>query len=227
MKQSVLIASVLAGGVIAGGLGVAAYQSLNKRGAEAPLAQASAPAAQLLAQAASAPAALSSAASSPLPASSPGAQTAAPTTPKHASYAKVLSVKAITEPVTGSKEVCRPEQVTRQAPVQDENRVAGTVLGSVLGGVLGNQVGGGNGKKIATVVGAVAGGYAGNQVQQRMQQNDTVTATENRCNNEETRSEKVVGYQVRYSLDGKTGSVRMDHKPGKRIPARDGELLLN
>jgi hypothetical protein len=88
----------------------------------------------------------------------------------------------------------------------------------LAGGLLGNQIGGGTGKKIATVAGAVGGGYAGNKVQEGMQERDTYTTTQTRCNTVNDISDKVVGYDVRYSLDGKEGKVRMDRDPGNQIP---------
>ncbi|NKQ12329.1 glycine zipper 2TM domain-containing protein [Pseudomonas sp. SST3] len=141
-------------------------------------------------------------------------------------FAEVLAVEPIKETIETPREVCRDVTVTRQRPVQDANRVAGTAVGAVVGGLLGNQVGGGNGKKIATVVGAVGGGYAGNQVQGRMQANDTYTTTETRCDTITDTHDKVVGYDVKYDLDGEVGQVRMDRDPGGRIPYRDGQLVL-
>ncbi|KTC48464.1 hypothetical protein AO262_00770 [Pseudomonas fluorescens ABAC62] len=97
----------------------------------------------------------------------------------------------------------------------------------LAGGLLGNQVGGGNGKKLATVAGAVGGGYAGNKVQEGMQNRDTYTTTQTRCNTVNDISDKVVGYDVRYTLDGKEGSVRMDRDPGGQIPVdKEGRLIL-
>ncbi|WP_144410124.1 glycine zipper 2TM domain-containing protein [Chromobacterium vaccinii] len=227
MKQSVLIASVLGGGIALGAVGVAGIQAMKSSKPEAaivasaPLAQASAPAIQALSP---------SAASSTLAQAAPQASTpvaAAAPKPVHATHAKILGVTPIREAGTEPKQVCHQEQVVHQAPVQDENRIAGSVLGGVVGGLLGNQVGGGNGKKAATVIGALAGGYAGNRVQEGMQQRDQVTGTRTICNTEETKTEKIVGYNVRYSLDGKTGTVRMDEKPkGKTLPAKDGKLLI-
>ena len=87
---------------------------------------------------------------------------------------------------------------------------------------------GGNGKKIATVAGAVGGGYAGNKVQEGMQGRDTYTTTQTRCNTVNDISDKVVGYDVRYSLDGKEGKVRMDRDPGNQIPVdKEGKLVLS
>ncbi len=141
-------------------------------------------------------------------------------------YAEVLAVKPVKETIKTPRQVCQDVTVTRQKPVQDQHKIAGTAIGAVVGGLLGNQIGGGNGKKIATVAGAVGGGYAGNKVQGSMQANDTYTTTENRCNTVTDTSEKLVGYDVRYQLDGKEGRVRMDSDPGSRIPVEDGRLVL-
>lgn len=240
MKQSLLIASVLGGGIALGGLGVAGYQAVksNPQTATAPQQTASAPAAASAAAVlpptvASAPVTVAAAA----PAAAQTAQAVAkptepsapakPAAPVHATHARILAVTPIKETLNAPKQVCHQQQVTHQAPVQDENRIAGSVIGGVLGGVLGNQVGGGNGKKAATVIGALAGGLAGNKVQEGMQQRDQVNSTQTICNEVNESSEKVVGYDVKYSLDGKTGTVRMDRKPkGKTLPAKNGKVLV-
>ncbi len=141
--------------------------------------------------------------------------------------AEVLSVKEAMQTVSTPQEKCEQVVVQRKAPVQDEKRVAGTVLGGVAGALLGNQIGGGNGKKVATVVGAAGGAYAGNQVQKGMQERDTDSATETRCKTVNVRSEKLVGYDVTYTYNGKQDMVRMSYNPGKQIPVVDGKLVLN
>jgi uncharacterized protein YcfJ len=145
---------------------------------------------------------------------------------KEPAYAEVLSVDEVKEAVQTPREVCENVPVTRQKPVQDQNRVVGTVTGAVVGGLLGNQIGKGTGKKIATVAGAAAGGYAGNKVQQSMQSNDTYTTTERNCYTVTDTQQKVVGYDVSYRFGDENGKVRMDHKPGGRIPVKDGQLVL-
>lgn len=77
----------------------------------------------------------------------------------------MISAKPIKETVKTPRQECRNVTVTHRRPVQDENRIAGSVLGAVAGGVIGHQFGGGRGKDVATVVGALGGGYAGNQIQ--------------------------------------------------------------
>jgi len=141
-------------------------------------------------------------------------------------YAEVLAVQPVKETIKTPREVCKEVAVTRQRPVKDQHQIAGTVIGAVAGGLIGSQIGGGTGKKIATVAGAVGGGYAGNKVQEGMQQRDTYTTTETRCQTVTDTSEKVVGYDVKYQLDGKVGQVRMDHDPGRQIPVANGQLVL-
>lgn len=142
-------------------------------------------------------------------------------------YAMVTNVAEIKETVKTPREVCEDVAVTRQAPVQDEHKIAGTAIGAVVGGLLGNQIGGGSGKKVATVAGAAAGGYTGNRVQGNMQARDTYTTTERRCNTVTDSHENVIGYNVTYMLGDQEHTVRMDEKPGSRIPVENGQLVLN
>ena len=145
---------------------------------------------------------------------------------KTPTHADVINVTEIKENQRIPREVCEQVAVTHQQPARDQHQILGSVAGAVIGGVLGNQVGGGNGRKLATVAGAAAGGYAGNKVQERMQQGNTYTTTEQRCNTVYDNKEKVVGYQVEYRIGERTGSVKMDHDPGDQIPLQDGELVL-
>lgn len=141
-------------------------------------------------------------------------------------YAEVLAVEEIKEKVRIPREDCRDVQVQRKAQVQDQNRIAGTVIGGLIGGVVGNQIGRGNGNTLATVAGAAAGGYAGNTVQKGMQDRDTVATLEHRCRTVYETSDKLAGYDVTYRLAGKEGRVRLDHDPGKTIPVKDGKLVI-
>jgi uncharacterized protein YcfJ len=143
-------------------------------------------------------------------------------------YAEVLAVTPVKETIKTPREVCKDVTVTRQAPVKDQHQIAGTAIGAIAGGLLGNQIGGGSGKKIATVAGAVGGGYAGNKVQEGMQERDTYTTTQTRCNTVNDVSEKVVGYNVTYSIGDQVGKVKMDREPGSTIPLdKNGKLILS
>jgi uncharacterized protein YcfJ len=140
-------------------------------------------------------------------------------------FADVVAVKELTQTIVTPREECQDVQVQHQAPVQDEHRVAGTAIGAVAGGLLGSTIGGGKGKTLATVAGAAAGGYAGNQVQKNMQQKDVVTSTERRCKTVQDKSQKLLGYDVTYRLDGKESVVRMSSKPGATLPVKDGKVV--
>ena len=147
---------------------------------------------------------------------------------KAPAYAEVVNVEELTETINTPREVCEDVAVTKKAPVKDEHKIAGTAIGAVVGGLLGNQIGGGSGKTVATVAGAAAGGYAGNKVQGNMQDKDTYTTTERRCNTVTDSHENVVGYNVTYMLGDNEGKVRMDREPGSRIPLdENGQLVLN
>jgi len=140
-------------------------------------------------------------------------------------FAEVVAVKEVVETVVTPREKCEDIQVQQQAPVKDEHRIAGTVAGGLAGGLLGHTIGGGKGKTLATVAGAAAGGYAGNQIQRKMQQKDVVTTTEHRCKTVNEKSQKLVGYNVTYRLDGKDGTTRMSFKPGATLPVEDGQVV--
>ncbi len=143
-------------------------------------------------------------------------------------YAQVVSATPIKETVKTPRKECRNVNVTHRRPVQDENRIAGSVLGAVAGGVIGHQFGGGHGKDVATVAGALGGGYAGNQIQGSMQDNDTYTTTQQRCKTVYDKSEKMLGYDVTYKIGDQQGKIRMDKDPGAQIPLdSNGQLVLN
>jgi len=138
--------------------------------------------------------------------------------------AEVVAVKEVMTTVVTPREVCEDVVVQRQAPVQDPNRIAGTVVGGLAGGLLGSNIGGGSGKTVATVAGAVAGGYAGNQVQKGMQARDTVATTERRCKTVKDQRRQPAGYDVTWRLGDQSGTVRTTFKPGATLPVKDGQV---
>jgi uncharacterized protein YcfJ len=140
--------------------------------------------------------------------------------------AKVLSVKPLTRTVKLPRQECHDEAVTHTKPVNDQNRLVGTGIGAVVGGILGHQVGGGSGKTLAAVVGAGAGGYAGNQIQQKVQQNDTYTTTEQRCSTVYDLKEEPAGFEVVYEYKGHEHHLHADKDPGSSIPVKDGKVVV-
>jgi len=142
-------------------------------------------------------------------------------------FAQVVNVEEVRQTVNTPREVCEDVPVTRKKEPTDKYKIAGTAGGAVLGGLAGSLIGGGKGKTLATVAGAAAGGYAGNKVQGNMQDNNTYTTTERRCNTVMDSHQKVVGYNVTYTIGDQKSTVHMDKKPGNRIPVENGELVLN
>lgn len=144
----------------------------------------------------------------------------------HPKFADVVAVKEITETITTPREECRNVPVRHQAPVQDPNRIAGTVIGGLAGGVLGNQIGRGTGNTIATIAGAAGGAYVGNKVQDSMQKSDVTTTTKHSCKTVYDKSQKVVGYDVTYRYEGKEGSVKTSFRPGATLPVNKGQVIV-
>jgi uncharacterized protein YcfJ len=146
--------------------------------------------------------------------------------PQAPEFAEVLNVVPVTEKVETPREVCEDVAVTRQKPVKDQHQITGTVVGAVAGAIIGDALGGGGKNTGTKVAGAAAGGYAGNKIHERIQQNNTETVTERRCETVVDVSERTVGYDVEYRIGDEPGRVRMDREPGPTIPLRDGELVL-
>ncbi len=141
-------------------------------------------------------------------------------------YAEVVQVTPLTRTIRTPKQDCHDETMVHQRPSRDSHQVIGTIAGAVVGGLLGHQVGGGTGRDLATAAGAAAGGYAGNRIENKIQRGNTYTTTEHKCATVYERSVRREGYEVRYRLGGKVGTVRMNHDPGQRIPVEHGQLVL-
>jgi len=145
---------------------------------------------------------------------------------KRPQVAEVVQVTPITRTVRTPRQDCHDETVVHQRPARDSHQIFGTVTGAVVGGLLGHYVGGGTGRDLATAAGAAAGGYAGNRIENRVQRGNTYTTTERKCARVYERSVEQEGYEVRYRLDGREGTVRMDHDPGQSIPVAHGQLVV-
>lgn len=140
--------------------------------------------------------------------------------------AEVISAKAMAKTIRTPRQECHDEQVTHTKEAKDKNRLVGTGVGAVVGGLLGSRIGGGNTRIFTGLAGAAAGGYAGNQIEQKVQKGNTETTTEKRCSTVYDSHEETNGYDVVYMLDGKRHHVHMDHDPGKQIPVRDGQIVI-
>lgn len=141
---------------------------------------------------------------------------------------QVTAVSPVTKIVTIQKPYreCYPVEVPVYTESQGQNDWVnpGTIVGSIAGGILGNQIGKRRGNKVATVGGAILGGVIGNQVLGSGQRQPAGTITQNRCATKytSTNEERVVGYNVSYEAEGKTGTVRTSRQfhVGDRVRVR-------
>jgi uncharacterized protein YcfJ len=140
-------------------------------------------------------------------------------------FAQVIGVNEVTETIVTPREECHDVQVQRQAPPNDSNRIAGTVIGGVAGGLLGSTIGGGRGRTVTTIAGAAGGAYVGNRVQKDMQRKDVIATTERRCKTVNDTTQNLVGYDVTYRLGDKEGTLRTSFKPGATLPVKDGQVI--
>ncbi|VTQ22770.1 surface antigen domain protein [Escherichia coli] len=143
-------------------------------------------------------------------------------------YAQVVSATPIKETVKTPRQECRNVTVTHRRPVQDENRITGSVLGAVAGGVIGHQFGGGRGKDVATVVGRWVVDMPVTR-SRALSRKAILTRLRNsvvkRCM---TSQKKMLGYDVTYKIGDQQGKIRMDRDPGTQIPLdSNGQLILN
>lgn len=141
-------------------------------------------------------------------------------------YAKVLEVKPHMVTVNIPNAECHDELITRQKPVKDKHQVTGTIAGAIIGGVLGNQVGDGSGQDIATAAGAVAGGVAGNKIHEKVQQGNTEQSIQQVCSTSYDARPEQQGYLVTYELDGNIQEIVLAYDPGRKLPVRNGEVVL-
>ena len=118
--------------------------------------------------------------------------------------------------------------VTRQRPVKDQHQIAGTAIGAVVGGLLGNQIGGGPSRRSPPWPAPSAAATPATRCRKACRSVTPYTITETRCSTVHDSSEKVVGYDVKYMLDGKAGQIRMERDPGSQIPVdKNGRLILS
>ena len=166
----------------------------------------------------------------------------APVTQKEKLYATVIGTEPVRETTqtTVPKEVCEDVVVEERLPEKDGN-VGGTVAGAVIGGLLGNQadkrhVGG----KVVTRTErqchteqtvSESSKVTGYNVTYRNA--DGTTGTMRMASKPGNRiamgnTDRVLGYDVTYLLDGQQGTLRMDSKPqGDRLPVVDGQVVTS
>mgnify|MGYP006198212465 CR=1 FL=1 len=151
-------------------------------------------------------------------------QHAAPVPVSAPQRARVLHVEPVSTSWQEPREVCQWVTVQKPVRVQQDDRIARTLLGAAAGGLLGNQIGGGNGKKVATVIGALAGAQVGSQTGDRAPR--TISTTEQQCSTVMESRTRTSGYLVSYEYQGQVDTIRTRREPGAYLPVEHGQVVF-
>jgi uncharacterized protein YcfJ len=100
-----------------------------------------------------------------------------------------------------------------------------TLVGAIVGGVIGHQFGSGRGNDAATAVGSIVGAAIGNSAAVRANANYRPTEYSRPIRRCETRyqsreEQRIDGYRVVYSYNGRKYATDMPYDPGKRLRIR-------
>lgn len=131
-------------------------------------------------------------------------------------YGRVMDARPIYQRVAVDvpRQSCSVETVAHQER-RGGNSIAGTVIGGLVGGAIGHEVG--NGRGGATAVGGLMGAAIGNNAGSShvtSYEDQEVCSTRYRTEYEQ----RIVGYDVSYSYQGRIYQTRTDRHPGDRIP---------
>ena len=141
-------------------------------------------------------------------------------------YAPVTRVEPIVRQVrveTPRRECWDETQVVESRPHISDPAVGGrTLLGGIIGGVIGHQFGSGSGRDAATIAGAVIGSGVGYDLGRRRVGTSTEERVVQRCATryENEYEERIEGYRVTYSYNGREFTTRMPYDPGEKIRVR-------
>jgi uncharacterized protein YcfJ len=107
------------------------------------------------------------------------------------------------------------ETIAREDRRRSGDSFGGTVVGGLVGAAIGHEIG--NGRGAATAVGGLIGASIGNDAARGSR---TVSYRDEEVCRQSYRTEyeqRIVGYDVSYSYQGRIYQTRTDHHPGDRI----------
>jgi uncharacterized protein YcfJ len=136
-------------------------------------------------------------------------------------FAQVVDVQAVTKPARVKVRECADAAATKKAAPDEARSTAGTAIEGMAGGVIKPP---GTGSTLSAAVAAPAG----RQERTAATVGDAAVKKAPRCRmvSHVRTVQQVIAYDVRYRLDGRLGQVRMEHHPGKKIPVKEGRLVL-
>lgn len=131
-------------------------------------------------------------------------------------YGRVVNARPIYRQVAVEvpRQYCGVRTVAREEYRRDGDSFAGTVVGGLVGAAIGHEIG--NGRGGATAVGGLIGASIGNDASRGRTvryRDEEVCRTEYRTEYEQ----RIVGYDVSYSYQGRVYQTRTDRHPGDRI----------
>lgn len=129
-------------------------------------------------------------------------------------YGRVVDARPIYRQVAIEvpRESCRVQTVARES--RNGDSFAGTVVGGLVGAAIGHEIG--NGRGSATAVGGLIGASIGNDASSGRTvryRDEEVCRTQYRTEYEQ----RIIGYDVSYSYNGRIYQTRTDRHPGDRI----------
>lgn len=132
-------------------------------------------------------------------------------------YGRVLDARPIYRQVAVEvpRESCHVETIAREDRRRSGDSFGGTVVGGLVGAAIGHEIG--NGRGAATAVGGLIGASIGNDAARGSR---TVSYRDEEVCRQSYRTEyeqRIVGYDVSYSYQGRIYQTRTDHHPGDRI----------
>ena len=158
---------------------------------------------------------------------------------RNPAFADVISVEPVRQIVAAPKRACLDEQVSRHESTGSDSPSSSVVIVGMAGGAITRQPA--RIEKVATLSTLAARDPVGRVVQNKKnvaknsQSNKTAADAHSQhagdgmnthCRKLDRASEKIVAYDVRYRLHGKTAKIRMDHDPGARLPVRNGKVVV-
>lgn len=141
-------------------------------------------------------------------------------------YARVLSVTPAIRYVTVTTPVreCWEDVQHYSVRNRDHGRAGKTLLGAIVGGVIGHQIGSGRGNDVATIAGTLIGASIGNGSGRdrpghgRTEYSRPIRRCETRYQSHQ--EERIDGYDVIYSFNGRRYSTRTPFDPGEKLKIR-------
>ena len=129
-------------------------------------------------------------------------------------YGRVVDARPIYRQVAIEvpRESCRVQTVAHERRSGDS--FGGTVMGGLVGAAIGHELG--NGRGSATAVGGLIGASIGNDASSNRTvryRDEEVCSTQYRTEYEQ----RIIGYDVSYSYNGRIYQTRTDSHPGDRI----------